>query len=211
VLHDKCQWLHGGLSDIPAECQVGHVFQADGTGFKILEAHYPSADANSYVLAVQGAENSTFECSCFDHGDWLCNDPADFAHVLQCAAAPQKVVMASNPAVAAAEAVTDGPSAEQERGACCVLHDKCQWLHGGLSDIPAECQVGHVFQADGTGFKILEAHYPSTDANNYVLALEGAESKTFDCSCFDHGDWFCSDPTDFAHLLECKASQTVVV
>jgi len=163
----------------PRECQVGYKFKAEGADFKILEARYPSTDDNSYDVS---AGNATFSCDLFDHGGWYAHDPLDFKSELSC---------------------PGGPTGEQKRAACCVIHGSCQYLSHG-AEIPEACKKGHAFEALGVPFKIADAEYPSTDANSYTLA--GDTGAPFDCDCFDHGDWYCSDPTFRQDVLTCASA-----
>lgn len=176
MLHDNCQYLQEGDS-VPRECKQGYKFKADGIDLTIKDAAYPSTDDNIYNLS---AANTYFGCECFDHGEWLCHDPLDFRKTLT--------------------GCPGGPTGEKKRAACCVMHDKCQYLQGNMH-IPEECKVGHSFTVWGDKFTITKEQLPHVDANSFTLSSGG---HTFDCDCFDHGDWYCSDPTFPQTTLNCK-------
>jgi len=199
-MHDKCQWLSPAVT-IPEDCKAGHAFPALNATFKVAQAEYPDTDSNHYSLVMEGSEAQPFDCSCFDYGAWFCSDPTDRRKELTC---PGAVQLVSTPAAKIA------PSQEQQQAACCVMHDKCQWLSPAVT-IPEDCKAGHAFPALNATFKVAQAEYPDTDSNHYSLVMEGSEAQPFDCSCFDYGAWFCSDPSNPRRTLECLHASSIQV
>jgi len=176
MISDNCQYLQP-YEPVPRECKKGYKFKADGLTFSIQDAEYPDTDFNMYNLTTAG---ETFQCDCFDYGEWLCHDPVDFKKTLH--------------------GCPGGVTGEKKRAACCVIHDKCQYLQGNFP-IPEECKVGHSFTVWGDKFTITKEELPHTDSNSFTLSAAG---QSFDCDCFDHGDWYCSDPTFPQTTLDCK-------
>eukprot|EP00421_Protoceratium_reticulatum_P020733 CAMPEP_0168378112 /NCGR_PEP_ID=MMETSP0228-20121227/11171_1 /TAXON_ID=133427 /ORGANISM="Protoceratium reticulatum, Strain CCCM 535 (=CCMP 1889)" /LENGTH=218 /DNA_ID=CAMNT_0008391125 /DNA_START=1 /DNA_END=657 /DNA_ORIENTATION=- len=178
-LHDNCQYLYEDMPDpVPRECKVGNKFTSAGVKFTILGAEIMDTDTNSYNVS---SGNQSFSCDLYDYGEWLVHDPLDFAKDLRC---------------------PGGPTGEQKRAACCVIHNSCQYLSPGIKDLPEGCKKGHRFDAFGVPFRIVTASYLDTDENSYTLA--GETGAPFDCDCFEYNGWFCSDPTFTRGVLTCS-------
>jgi len=204
TMHDDCQLLAPGVPH-PSACQVGYRFSARGARFKVEQADFPDQKHNNYLLAMEGAEAEPFSCNCSDVGAWICRDPTtERKRGLMCGAALKvsEGGAQAQPASGAA-AVSREPSDDQQRAACCTMHDKCQGLAPD-AHIPEECKVGYSFSVAGGTFHVDEAEYPEPDSNHYFLSMDGAEAAPFPCSCFDHGRWICSDPTDRRRELACS-------